>query len=123
MPSTFISIDYDPEPTLLARQFYSLAGDVRVRSLREPLRRAIREVIGPAFRENFAVGGRPRAWAPLAESTVRNKGHATPLIDSGTLQRIAGQLNLWTIDGVKGEARAENLGKAFYGLLHQVGAK
>jgi len=35
---------------------------------------------------NFAAGGRPESWAPLCESTVKRKGEAIPLYDSGSLR-------------------------------------
>lgn len=118
----FIDIEWFPEPKVVATQFYQLAGDVDVRSLKEPLKRSIQQVIAPAFRDNFAAGGRPK-WTPLADATVRKKGDNTVLVRSGKLKKRAGQLNLWTIDGVAGEARAENLGNAEYGVFHQNGAE
>lgn len=39
-----------------------------------------------AIRANFAAGGRPQKWLPLAASTKRQRGSgARPLIDSGRL--------------------------------------
>lgn len=123
---SFVDIDWFPHPAIIASQFYSLAGDVNVKSLREPLKQSIQEVIAPAFRDNFLAGGRP-AWVPLAEVTEEKKaakGYTEgPLIATGRLMRKASQLNAWTIDGQAGEARLDNLGDEYYGYVHQYGSE
>jgi phage gpG-like protein len=119
-------VDFDPEPYILASQFF-LAGS-RIRSLREPIKKAIKEVVAPAFVRNFAAGGRPK-WTPLAEATIewrKEEGHsgAAPLIRSRRLMRTAGQQNIWNIDGRAGEAEArlEDLpSHSWYGIVHQHG--
>lgn len=118
----FIEIDWIPHPYVVAAQFYELAGDVEVRSLREPLRRCIKEVFAPAFVENFQAEGRP-PWTPLAEATLERKKGPGILHESGDLRRKAGQLNMWTIDGIKAEARADQANQlgVGYGIVHQEG--
>lgn len=124
MPAA-VTIDFFPKPAIIASQFYQLAGDVDVRSLREPLKRSIQQVIAPAFRENFDTSG--PGWVPLADITAKKKAHKgypnDPLIATGKLRRKAGQLNIWTIDGPRGEARLDNLGDAYYGGVHQMGSE
>jgi phage gpG-like protein len=123
---SFIDIDWFPHPTIVASQFYQLAGDINVRSLREPLKRSIQQVIAPAFKENFLSGGRP-AWTPLADVTQKKKAAKgqtdDPLIATGRLMRKAQQLNVWTIDGREAEARLDNLGDVAYGYVHQNGSE
>lgn len=116
-----INIDWFPHPLTVAADFYALADDVDIRSLREPLQRSIRQVAAPAFAENFSVGGRP-SWTPLASSTEAQKKQGDQVLTrSGKLKRIASSVNLWTIDGSQGTATAENLQDADYGFFHQDG--
>jgi len=120
-----IDIDWFPHPTIVASQFYSLAGDLNVRSLREPLKRSIQQVISPAFRDRFLSEG--PGWTPLAEVTQKAKDREGR--DEGILRRTnklykkAQQLSIWNIDGQQGEARLENLGEQYYGFVHQMGSE
>lgn len=117
-------VSMDPPATLLVEQFNS--GAEQIRSFREPIQLAIQGVVAPSLRENFAVGGRP-PWQPLADSTVAKKGHSRILIETGSLEQVAGQLNIWHIDGgyLTEEARAiayiDDLHGADYGVYHQEG--
>lgn len=117
-------IDISPSPMLFMAEQHALAVDIR--SFREPLKRAIQGVLGPSFRHNFEVGGRP-SWAPLSEETVRRKaqqGASDPgkiLVETGKLARVAGQLNIWEINGQQGEAHVAELPGAEYGAFHQSG--
>jgi phage gpG-like protein len=122
-----MDIQIDPAPMLMMRKFDGLAKDVR--SFREPLKRAIQKVMAPSFQKNFDVGGRvpPNGakWVPLSAFTVKMKGHAQPLVRSGKLRRVAGQLNIWTIQGQGQEGRAFISGlpaRTWYGIMHQSGA-
>jgi len=55
---------------------------------RAALLSALAEPALQIVRDNFAAGGRPTPWAPLAESTLRRRGPgARPLLDSGRLLR------------------------------------
>lgn len=124
--STGVTFDIDiyPSPVLFMEEQLALAIDIR--SFREPLKRSIQAVLAPSFRHNFEVGGRP-SWAPLAETTIvrkTNKGSKNPekiLVDTGKLARVAGQLNIWEINGIQGEAHVSNLPGAEYGRFHQSG--
>lgn len=120
---TRVDIDFHPSPFIMAAQFNVLG--VNVKSFREPLKRSIQRVLAPSFQTNFDVGGRP-AWTPLSDYTLRvksSKGYPPDiLIAKGTLQRVAGQLNIWTINGPAGEAYVDQLPqRAWYGALHQSG--
>jgi len=117
------AVDWRPNLTVLASGYFLLAEDVTAKSMREPLKRSIQQVAAPGFQQNFIAGGRPR-WEPLADVTLAKKKNSEILVESGRLKKKAGQLNLWTIDGMKGEARAdqaEELGVG-YGIVHQDGA-
>lgn len=107
------------QPMILAAQVEKLAKDIR--SFREPLHRSVKDVLAPSIRKNFDVGGRP-TWIPLADSTIRKKGHDRPLIQSGTLRRVASQLNIWTItsDTAQLKGLPNSVG---YGYVHQYGAE
>jgi phage gpG-like protein len=89
------------------------------KSLRAPLKEAIQKVVAPSFRQNFDVGGRP-AWEELTPQTVA-RGGSKPLVRTGLLQTVAGQLNIWTIDGIEGMAYVDDLPRAQYGEFHQEG--
>lgn len=116
------SVSIVPTPFLLVRDFENLGVDVR--SYREPLRRSVKQVLSPSIRTNFEVGGRP-TWEPLAQATqerkvMENARSFMPLIRTGSLQRVAGQLNLWTI--TREAASIEQLPqRVWYGAVHQSG--
>lgn len=109
--------DWQPPITLLANGFDTMGTSVK--SFKEPLTRSVREVINPSIATNFAVGGRP-PWTPLSPLTVFKKGHATILIESGRLAKVAPQMKSWSIDGIAGEARLDSV-SAPYGVYHQNG--
>ncbi len=119
-------VDFSPSPFIMASQFDVMG--VKVKSFKEPLAKSIREVMAPSLTQNFDVGGRP-AWNDLMPATVSRRARlgygATPiLVRSGKLKRVAGQLNLWTIDGPGGTAQITNLPDGvFYGAIHQAGAE
>lgn len=69
-----------------------------IQSLREPLTKSVKTVIIPSIRRNFDAEGRP-PWLPLAESTVKRRGTAHPILnEKGALKKRATQFNIWTID-------------------------
>jgi phage gpG-like protein len=120
-------VTIDPTPMLLVAQFNKLGLDIR--SFREPLKRSIQQVVAPSLRKNFAARGRPEAWQELADSTYQiksSKGFGSaadfPLVRTGRLQTIAGQLNLWKIDGLEGAATLNLPDEVFYGGIHQAGS-
>jgi phage gpG-like protein len=109
---------FEPSVGISARKLDKLGIDIR--SFREPLKRSIREVMVPSIRQNFDSGGRP-AWVPLHDFTVKKKkGDARPLIRTGSLRRVATQMNIWTIDTEK--AMVTDLPQSvWYGKVHQAG--
>lgn len=125
---TSTKIELDPSPALFALQMDILGREIR--SFREPLKRSIQLVLGPSFRQNFDVGGRP-SWVPLAQSTIDKKQRIGAkfvnevLMETGKLRRVAGQLNAWKIEGgyLAEEAKAyvDDLPGAEYGAVHQFG--
>lgn len=118
-------IEWLPDLKLVASDFFQLAGDVNVKSLREPLKRTIQQVVAPALQENFDSSGHG-TWEPLADVTLAMKGRkgqpSNPLIATGKLRRKAGQLNVWTINGPAGEATLDQLSDVEYGYVHQFGS-
>lgn len=91
-------------------------------SFKEPLSRAIKQVMIPSFQKNFEVGGRP-TWPPLAEFTQEVKGitgGGGTLIRSGALRRAVGMLSIWDIGNTSATIRSlpENV---WYGAIHQSG--
>lgn len=122
-----IEIDMDPSPLLLVAQFNAMGASIK--SFREPLHDSIKEVVGPSLRQNFAVMGRPDRWQEVSESTWYRKvqtGFASvasrPLIRSGALQKKAGQINSWNIDGIEGVATFQLSEDVWYGKVHQEGS-
>jgi len=119
-----ISIDFEPSIIILVAEFNKLGLDIR--SFKEPLHRSIKYVMAPSLRKNFDVGGRP-PWKPLSELTVRKKASmgfkkpADPLIATGKLRKVMGQINIWEINGIEGYAAITTLKGAEYGLVHQLG--
>lgn len=112
-----LTFDWIPEPSIMAAGLESIGYNIR--SFREPLQRSVREVLAPSLRENFDTGGRP-AWEPLAPGTIRQKrGNDQILVRSGLLRRVAGQLNIWSID--RESATLGSLPRAQYGMYHQYG--
>jgi phage gpG-like protein len=114
-----VSVDmhFEPSVGILARKVDKLG--LNIRSFREPLLRSVRQVMVPSIRQNFDSGGRP-PWEGLAGKTIYRKGHARPLIKSGSLRRVATQINIWKIDSEK--ALVSDLpDKVWYGKVHQAG--
>lgn len=113
-----IDVSFQPPLELVLGDLQAISG--RLRSFREPLQRAVREVLSPSFQTNFSVGGRP-SWEPLDQDTmVRNRRSGQPLVKTGRLQRVAGQMNIWSFSTE--EAWISDLPGAEYGVFHQLGA-
>jgi phage gpG-like protein len=113
-----VQMHFEPSIGISARKLDKLGLDIR--SFREPLRRSVKEVMIPSIRMNFDSGGRP-PWEGLAGKTIYRKGGSTKiLVTTGALQRVATQLNIWTIDSEK--ALISNLPQSvWYGKVHQAG--
>jgi phage gpG-like protein len=117
LDSGIMSFDFSPSIGMLARDIDKLGLDIR--SFREPLTRAIREVMVPSIRKNFDDGGRPEQWVPLSEVTIE-RGGSQPLVRSGTLRRTASQINIWDITSESATIR-DLPERAWYGKIHQGG--
>ena len=116
-----ISVDIDmPNMRIEAEKIDELG--FQLKSFKEPLNRAIRTVLIPSIKKNFASNGRPR-WASLSDKTVQRKGSATPILnETGKLKTAAQQINNWSID--KEEAKFTGLpGKVEYGEFHLSGTR
>lgn len=118
-PTVVPTVTFGPTLGIAAGRVAKLGLDIR--SFREPLLRSIREVMVPSIRRNFDEGGRP-AWEPLADDTVeRRDGESEPiLVRSGSLRRVASQINIWDITTTSAVIR--DLPQAvWYGKVHQAG--
>jgi len=117
---TSIKFEIRPSVGIVAKDIDRLGIDIR--SFKEPLTRAVKQVVIPSIKKNFAQGGRP-AWEPLAEGTIKRRGYsAWPMLKvSGTLQKRATQFNIWDIGLTSATVRSlpED---AFYGVYHQAGS-
>lgn len=118
-----VSFEFHPSIGILARDIDKLGLDIR--SFKEPLTRAVRQVMIPSIRQNFAVGGRP-PWETLAEDTMklREQGGYGPggpiLVRTGALQRNMGYLTMWTV--TSNFATIKDLpARIWYGKIHQSG--
>jgi phage gpG-like protein len=118
MPSDGFQIIFSPDVGMFVYGLEEFADSFK--SMREPLKRSIQKVLAPSFQKNFDVGGRP-SWEPLDEDTLARKGNSSILVDTGLLRTVAGQLNLWTIDGIEGMAYIDDMPRAEYGMFHQDG--
>src|SRR5690606_29929622 len=89
IPGVQLGFTFSPTIGIVAKNVDKLGLDIR--SFREPLKRAIQQVVIPSIRTNFDSGGRP-AWEPLSEATLRWRqargiGGTAPLIATGALRR------------------------------------
>ncbi len=90
---------------------------VDLRSLKEPLRRAVKEVMIPSFRENFDSEGRP-SWTPAK----RNYGHSL-LNDTGKLKNATQLLAIWDFDREHAKLNPSSLeSRVGPKIVHQTGA-
>jgi phage gpG-like protein len=122
--SGILAFDFAPSIGILARDIDKMGVDIR--SFREPLRRAIKEVMIPSFKKNFQQGGRPDPWEPLADATlqIRQRLHGRSggaiLIRTGNLMRNMGYTTMWNISSES--ASIQQLpDRVWYGAIHQGG--
>lgn len=113
-----VDLNFEPSVGILARKLNVFG--MSIRSFKEPLKQAVKDVMIPSIRRNFDAGGRPR-WVPLQANTiVTKKGDKRPLIRTGALRRQMGYQKIWTIDSEK--AMITDLPEAvWYGKVHQAG--
>lgn len=118
---TGVDFEFQPSIGLLARNIDKLGTDIR--SFREPLTRAVKEVMIPSFKKNFDQEGRPDKWEPLAPYTVERRRSAHPiLVRTGRLRKVATSFSIWEISQ-NGAVITSLGGKAWYGALMQGGVK
>lgn len=116
-----VSFEFSPSIGILARDIDKLGIDIR--SFREPLTRAIKEVMIPSIKKNFDAEGRP-SWEPLSEATMNirgDQGSGGKILDrSGRLKRRMQQQTRWTI--TEESASIQDLPQdIWYGRIHQEG--
>src|SRR5690349_1241826 len=121
----FLELTFKPSLSVIRRDLLLLSVDLR--SLHEPLKRSVQQVIIPSIRANFDAQGRP-AWAPYAASTIEfhemlGIDMSRSMLDkTGALKRTATTLAIWTIG--KEDATLNSLPpNVWYGNLHQTGGK
>jgi phage gpG-like protein len=70
-----------------------------IRSWKEPLKKAVKEVMIPSIQQNFDAGGRPEPWQELSDTTYELSPNRMggPLVSTGRLKQTMKQLNVWTI--------------------------
>jgi len=119
-----LAFEFSPTIGILARDIDKMGVDIR--SFREPLRRAIKEVMIPSFKKNFQEGGRPDPWEPLSEATLelRSRLHGRSgsqiLVRTGNLMKNMGYTTMWTITSES--AIIKDLPeRVWYGKIHQAG--
>jgi phage gpG-like protein len=123
MAAPLLSIDWDPEPFIIAAQYVKLGASLR--DFHEPLKRAVEKVVAPSIAQNFDEEGRPH-WQPLAADTINTRMNAGfgggPILDrEGALKSVASSSKIWTIG--KDEASIQDLPQeVWYGKVHQGGA-
>jgi phage gpG-like protein len=83
----------------LNRDLQRLAIDIGSHGrMREPLLKAVKNVVSPSILENFDSGGRPPWPAVQADSSYRKgKRGAGPLVVTGALRRAAGAHARWHV--------------------------
>lgn len=119
---TSLDLHFSPSMGIMARRVDKLGLDIR--SFREPLKRAVKQVMIPSIRKNFDAGGRPK-WPRLERTTLDRRaeegwGGSSPLIRSGRLRRQMGYLKIWHIDKEKALI-ADLPDSVWYGKVHQAG--
>jgi len=125
VPKMPIDVDILPNPVIMVGQMEGLAASIR--SAREPLTEAVKEVVIPSIWENFAQEGRPQAWERLAPATVlirEEEGFngSGPILQRTTkLFKAATAFARWTIQ--KDMAYVSNFpASVWYAGIHQAGA-
>ena len=122
MADSVPQLTFSPSVGIIARDIDKLGMDIR--SFREPLKRAVQQVIIPSIQRNFDEEGRP-AWAPYAEATIdiREKmGEPVGnLLDkTGALRQVMSHVNIWTINN-NAAILLDLPQNVWYGKVHQGG--
>jgi phage gpG-like protein len=118
--SAVVGITFEPTVGIAAGRIAKLGVDIR--SFREPLSRAIKQVVIPSIQANFNAGGRPE-WEPLSDFTLKRhaeEGGSGPLIKTGKLKKTMAQFNIWTITPTMA-ILADLPERVWYGKVQQAG--
>lgn len=105
-------VQWVPPWSRMSKSYRDLAARFRG-DLREPLMRAIREVIIPSIEENFASEGRPK-WAALSDVTIKVRSAlgfgAGPILSrTGEWENTATSVDIWAITKRRAVARFDAL--------------
>jgi phage gpG-like protein len=96
-----IDMSFSPSLAITAARIDKLG--LNIKSFKEPLQRAIKQVMIPSFKANFAAGGRPDRWDPLSEGTLEIRERlgsivgAGVLVKTGKLSKVMQQQNIWRV--------------------------
>jgi phage gpG-like protein len=117
----FVEIDCMPSALLIAADFYAWANAVE--DVRDPLKKAIQEVVIPSIAKNFDDEGNP-PWAELTDETLAKRSWAGfaegPILDrTGALRSAATSVEAWEFDD--DVAQMTMPGETPYGTFHQGG--
>lgn len=116
------SFSFEPSVAITAARIDKLGVDIR--SFREPLKKAVKDVMTKSFQANFASGGRPTPWEPWSPGTIdvmsNMRVDGDLMVRSGNLQRVVGQINIWTFTEVSATVR-DLPSSVWYGKIHQSG--
>lgn len=113
-------LTFEPSMGIMARRVDKMGLDIR--SFREPLKRAIKDVMIPSFRKNFDEQGRPEPWLDIQPDTIRKKHSSRILYTTGRLRRTMGYQNIWTV--TQDSAAILDLPESvWYGKVHQEGVE
>lgn len=120
LDSGIVDFEFTPSIGMIARDMDRLGLDIR--SFREPLQRAVRQVIIPSIRKNFEAEGRPEKWDDLSDYAVQQRGGTEhPILQrTGKLMKGAQQLNNWQFNEI-GAVFSQLPESVKYGGVHQVG--
>lgn len=115
-------LKFEPSIAVAAGRIDRMQGAID--SFREPLKRAVKEIIAPSIRKNFDVGGRP-SWEPLTEFTIQRRAEdgygAGPILErTGRLRHQASQPSIWRYTDTSA-AILDLPSSIWYGKLHQSG--
>lgn len=116
------SFAFEPSIAITAGRIDKLGLDIR--SFREPLKNAVKQVMTKSLQANFDAGGRPESWEPQSAGTLEvmsnMKVDGTLMNRSGALRSVVGQINIWTFTEVSATIR-DLPSRVWYGKVHQAG--
>jgi hypothetical protein len=123
VPERFgVEVVATPLPSIVAEGYFMLAE--RLSRLVEPARLAA-GVLSREIATNFAVGGRPTPWPPLADVTVRRKGHDRLLVDTEDMYSAATSEESWQVEsgGRSASAHLDSSALPYYSIFHIEGTQ